>query len=350
MHQSPDGSINLARLDALLAGTIPAYSGPLSVTRFTHGQSNPTYLLETPTRKYVLRRKPSGHLLASAHAVDREYRVMRALHPAGYPVPEVFVYSEDAEIAETPFYVMAFVEGRIFRDARLPELSPEERAAVYDSANAALARLHTLDYAALGLADFGKSGNYFARQIARWSKQYKASETEPIPEMDRLIDWLPAHIPNPDDPTNALVHGDFGMHNLVFHPTEPRLIAVLDWEISTLGHPISDIFYHMLPWYTPDIHVYTTNFSDVDHAAYSIPTFDAYLNRYCERAGLPPVAHEQRAFYRAYTLFRAAGIVQGIVGRVVEGNAANPRARDMAALVRPLAQAAYREAQQAGMG
>lgn len=341
-----EDGIDLRRLANYLAAVIPGFTPPVTIRRFQQGQSNPTYLLQTAHGRYVLRRKPSGSLLPSAHAVDREYRVMAALGTAGFPVPHVYSYAEDSSIVETPFYVMAYVEGRIFWDARLPGQTAEARTAIYDSINATLAALHTLDYAALGLGDYGKAGNYFARQIARWAKQYQASQTETIPEMDRLAAWLPDNVPDPEDQTTCIVHGDFGIYNLMFHPTAPRLLAVLDWEISTLGHPIADLVYAMMPYYSPIV-VGGGTLIDQDLKALGIPSADEFIQRYCERSGYPAI--ENIAYYRAYNLFRSAAIAQGIVGRVVTGNAANPRAQEIAAYVRPLAAAAYREAQSAGM-
>lgn len=341
-----DDGIDLRRLASYLAAVIPDFTPPVTIRRFLQGQSNPTYLLQTAHAQYVLRRKPSGNLLPSAHAVDREYRVLAALGTAGFPVPRVYGYFEDSSIVETPFYIMAYVEGRIFWDARLPDQTAEARAAIYDSINATLAALHRIDYNALGLGDYGKAGNYFARQIGRWAKQYQASQTETIPEMDRLAAWLPTQIPNPDDQTTCIVHGDFGIYNLMFHPTAPRLLAVLDWEISTLGHPIADLVYTMMPYYSPIV-VGGGTLIDQDLKALGIPSSDEFIQRYCERTGYPAI--ENIAYYRAYNLFRSAAIAQGIVGRVVTGNAANPRAQEIAAYVRPLATAAYREAQSAGM-
>ncbi|MDE2620756.1 MAG: phosphotransferase family protein, partial [Sphingomonadales bacterium] len=231
---------DIARLAAYLGAAVPGFAGPLHVRQFDGGQSNPTYLLETPGRKYVMRRKPPGVLLKSAHAVDREFRVTRALHGQGFPVPKPLCLCEDPEVIGTMFYVMEHVEGRVFWDSRMPDLTPAERAAIYDSANETLARLHTIDYAAIGLEDYGRPGNYFARQISRWSQQYQLSETRPIAAMDKLIAWLPTAVPE-DDGRSSLIHGDFSFHNLIIHPTEPRVIAVIDWELSTVGHPLGDL-------------------------------------------------------------------------------------------------------------
>jgi aminoglycoside phosphotransferase (APT) family kinase protein len=331
------------RLDAFLRDAVAGYQGPLSVKQFESGQSNLTYLLRTPTRAYVLRRRPPGMLLKSAHAVDREFRVMRALGSVGFPVPEVLVLSEDESIVGTTFYVMAHVPGRVFRDCSMPDLDRGERAAVFDSVNAVLARLHSLDFQALGLADFGKPGNYFARQISRWSQQYVASCTEHIAEMDRLIEWLPGAVP-PDDSTR-LIHGDFSFHNVLVHPTEPHVVAVLDWELSTLGHPLGDLMYHMMEWYRPAGIDPRGTLLDRDLAALGIPAFDEYLARYCERSAIPRPANV--AFYRAYNLFRIAAITQGIVGRVRDGTGVAANSAQLAGAVRPLAQAGWLEARKA---
>ncbi|MEO0998260.1 MAG: phosphotransferase family protein, partial [Pseudomonadota bacterium] len=234
------------RLSDYLTATVPEIDGPLVVRQFKGGQSNPTYRLEGPGGRYVLRRKPPGKLLPSAHAVDREFRVLSALHGAGFPVPRPFVLCEDESIVGTMFYVMECVDGRIFWDLDLPGLEPAERGAIYDTVNATLARLHNYDYAELGLEDFGKPGNYFGRQISRWSKQYVASATETIEPMDRLIDWLAANIP--DDDSTSIVHGDFRLDNMIIHPERPEVLAVLDWELSTIGHPLADLTYHMMAW------------------------------------------------------------------------------------------------------
>src|SRR6266853_3736472 len=332
------------RLEAFLRKAVVGFEGPLSVKQFESGQSNLTYLLRTPTRSYVLRRKPPGKLLKSAHAVDREFRVMRALGSVGFPVPEVLVLCEDESIVGTMFYVMAHVPGRVFLDCSMPDLAPEERSAVFDSVNAALARLHSLDCAALGLVDFGRTGNYFARQISRWSQQYVASRTEDIVEMDRLIEWLPGAVP-PEDLTR-LIHGDFSFHNVLVHPTEPRVVAVLDWELSTLGHPLADLMYHTMEWYRPAGIDPRGTLLGRDLASLGIPEFDEYLRRYCGHAGI--VVPSNVAFYRAYNLFRIAAITQGIVGRVRDGTGVAANSAQLAAAVRPLAQAAWLEARKAG--
>jgi aminoglycoside phosphotransferase (APT) family kinase protein len=334
--------LDVARLDAYLRDHLPGYAGPLTLRQFQGGQSNLTYLLSTPTAKYVLRRQPQGVLLKSAHAVDREFRVMSALATMpGFPVPRPLMLCTDREVLGSMFYVMEFIPGRIFWNCRMPDLSPVERAAVFDSANATLAQLHTVDYAALGLADYGRPGNYFARQIARWSRQFNDSRTQDLPDMDRLIEWLPGATPA-DDGLSAIVHGDYSFHNLLFHPTEPRVVAVIDWELSTLGHPLGDLMYHMMEWYRPPGVDARGTLSNADFAALGIPTQDAYLKRYSERTGF--AFESDLPFYRAFNLFRTAAILQGIAHRLQDGNAASMNAADIAANVRPLAAAAWRMA------
>lgn len=331
------------RLGSFLAETIGIDPQTLAVRQFQGGQSNPTYLLEAGGKSYVLRRRPPGVLLASAHAVDREFRALNALSKAGIPVPRPLVYCDDPDVAGSAFYVMEHVAGRIFFDNAMPDLSPDERAAAYDSANATLARLHSLGPEDIGLGDFGRPGNYFARQVARWSRQYEASRTDDIPEMDRLLDWLPRAVP-PEAPAR-IVHGDYSFHNLIFHPDRPEVAAIIDWELATTGDPIADLTYHAMEWYRP---------AGIDprgtlagrEAALGIPTLEDYVARYCERVGRPPLT--ELGFYKAFNLFRVAAIIQGVVGRLRDGNAVDPHAAEQAARVRPLAEAAWREAEAAG--
>ena len=332
-------AIDQARLQKYLAGAIPGFAGPLEARQFQGGQSNYTYLLKTPDAQYVLRRKPAGVLLKSAHAVDREFRVMSALAGnAGVPVPEPLAFCGDDAVLGSMFYVMRHVPGRIFWDCRMPDLRPEERAAVYDSANLTLANLHKVDYRALGLDDFGRPGNYFERQIARWSRQYEASRTQDIAEMDQLLAWLPKAVP-PDDGSQSLIHGDYSFHNLLIHPTQPRVVAVIDWELSTLGHPLGDLMYHAMEWYRPAGVDARGTLNGADLAALGVPTLERYVARYCERTGLR--ADANLPFYRAFNLFRTAAILQGVAKRMVDGNA-GASAGEVAPLIRPLAAAAWR--------
>jgi aminoglycoside phosphotransferase (APT) family kinase protein len=334
------------RLETYLAREAPGFCGPLTVSQFKGGQSNPTYLLETPGRKYVLRRKPPGKLLPSAHAVDREFRVIKALHAQSFPVAEPVVYCADEGITGTPFYVMAFVAGRVFWNPEMPGSNPAERAAVYDAMNATLARLHSFDPLMIGLSDFGRGENYVARQVDRWSKQYRASETQKIDEMERLIEWLPAHIPHGGP--SRLVHGDYRLDNMILHPTEPKVLAVLDWELSTLGDPLADFTYHLMQWHMPpdDGGAGTGSLVGLDLATLGIPSLAAYVDMYRERTGLDPRPYLPT--YLAYNFFRIAAILQGIAGRVRDGTATSEHAPAKAQMVRPLAEVAWRFAREAG--
>lgn len=338
-------SFQTARLDEYLRAHIDGYAGPLTVRQFKGGQSNPTYLLETPRSSYVLRRKPPGALLKSAHAVDREFRVISALYAQEFPVPQPYLLCDDDDIVGTMFYVMEFVQGRIFWDLDLPDCMPDERRQIYDNVNDTIARLHNLDFRAIGLEDYGKPGNYFARQISRWSKQYVASATDSIEAMTKLIDWLPNNIP--DDESDSVVHGDFRLDNLVIHPSEPRVIAVLDWELSTIGHPIGDFTYHLMAWQMPEIGIGSTGLAGKDLAATGIPEEDEYVAAYCRRTGRES-GIEDRDFYSAYNFFRIAAILQGIAGRVRDGTAASAHASRAANAVRPLAELGLEFARRAG--
>ncbi len=325
------------RLSAYLGAQVPGYAGPLQVEQFKGGQSNPTFLLVTPGARYVLRRKPPGKLLPSAHAVDREYRVISALYRAGIPVARSFALCEDESIIGTAFYIMEYVEGRVLWDQALPGMEPAERTAIYAEMNRVIAALHQVDYQAVGLADYGKPGNYLQRQIGRWSKQYRASETEKIEAMERLIEWLPNHIPGQEETT--IVHGDFRLDNVIFHKSEPRILAVLDWELSTLGHPLADFSYHCMYWrLTPE---QFRGLGGLDLPALGIPTEQAYVAMYCQRTGRARI--DNWDYYAAYNMFRLAAICQGIMGRVVDGTAANEKALESGKRARPLAEAGWRE-------
>ena len=328
------------RLEAWLASNVDGFSGPLTVSQFKGGQSNPTYRLETGSGSYVLRRKPPGKLLKSAHAVDREFRVINALHRAGFPVPRPYALCEDDAIVGTPFYVMECVDGRIFWELDLPSLEREERAAIYDHVNETLATLHGTDYKAIGLDDYGVPGNYFERQISRWTRQYRASETGKIPSMDQLIDWLPESIP--DDASSSIVHGDYRLDNMIIHPTEPRVIAVLDWELSTIGHPLADFTYHLMAWQMPEIGIGSTGLVGKPIAELGIPDEDTYIERYCARTGRDGIS--DRNFYSAFNLFRLAAILQGIAGRVRDGTAASKHASQAVKAVQPLADLGWQHA------
>ena len=308
-----------ARLAAWMSANVEGYRGPLLVQQFQGGASNPTFLLTAGDgHRYVLRKKPPGQLLASAHQVDREYRVMKALS-GQIPVPVMRALCEDPEVIGTGFYVMDFLEGRIFREATLPDLTPPERAAVYDELNATLAKLHAVDYAAVGLADYGRPGNYFERQVARWTRQYRDAQTDDIPAMEALIAELPARIPG--DQSVTIAHGDYRLENVMFHPTEPRLIAVLDWELSTLGHPLADIGYNAFLWrsHSPS----WGSLDGVDFAASGIPTEAEYVAAYCRRTGREGI--DDWPFYMAFGIFRLASIGQGVYRRILNGVLASER-------------------------
>ena len=315
--------------------------GSLSVEQFKGGQSNPTFKLVTPSCAYVMRAKPgpAAKLLPSAHAIEREFQVMAALSKADMPVAKMLALCDDESVIGRAFFIMEFVDGRVLWDPALPGMTKSERAAIFDEMNRIIARLHQVDYAAIGLAEFGKAGNYFERQIARWSKQYRASETEKIESMDKLIDWLPQHIP-PGEET-SIVHGDYRLDNLIFHPTEPKLLAILDWELSTLGHPLADFAYHCMAW-----HVAPSAFrglAGLNLAELGIPDFQSYVASYCRRTGRAGIDNFE--YYLAYNLFRMAGILQGIMKRVVDGTAASEQAVAMGKAARPLAELGWKVAE-----
>lgn len=334
------------RLAAWLEAHVPEFKGPLTAKQFKGGQSNPTYMIEAASGRYVLRRKPPGKLLPSAHAVDREYRVLSALHSVGFPVARPLILCDDDEVVGTMFYLMDFVGGRVYWVPSLPDCDNAERAAIYDAMNATIAQLHTIDYEAVGLGDFGKPAGYVSRQIKRWSDQYRASETQEIAEMERLIDWLPGA--TPPDTGASIVHGDFRLDNMILAPESPKVLAVLDWELATLGDPIGDFTYHLMQWHMPTSRFGsgTGSLVDVDLPSLGIPTLDDYVARYCERTGRDGIPNLD--FYFAYNFFRLAAILQGIVGRVRDGTATNENAAAMASQVRPLAETAWGFAERAG--
>jgi aminoglycoside phosphotransferase (APT) family kinase protein len=332
-----------ARLESYLRGQVQGFAGPITLRQFKGGQSNPTYLVETPQRRYVLRRKPPGKLLPSAHAVDREHRVIGALYAQGFPVAEPIVYCADETVIGTAFFVMSHVEGRVFWEAEMPSSSLAERAQVYDAMNATLARLHSYDPVAIGLADYGRGENYVGRQIERWSKQYRASETEKIEDMERLMAWLPAHLPPPQPP--RLVHGDYRLDNIIIAPDTPKILAVLDWELSTLGDPLADFSYHLMQWHMPASDAGTGSLVGLDLPALGIPSLNDYVEAYVKRTGLDPRPY--LSVYSAYNFFRIAAILQGIVGRVRDGTATSAQAAAKATQVRPLAAKAWEFARQA---
>jgi aminoglycoside phosphotransferase (APT) family kinase protein len=336
-------------LSAWMGQHVAGFEGPLAVSQFKGGQSNPTFLLQSTSGSYVMRAKPgpAARLLKSAHAIEREYRVMGALRPLGVPVPEMLALCEDEAVIGRAFYVMGYVAGRVLWNQALPQEHRPDRAAIYDEMNRVIATLHTVDVQAAGLADYGKPGNYFERQIARWGKQYVASITQPIDAMTRLMDWLPAHMPASarDDAKVSIVHGDYRLDNLVFHPTEARVLAVLDWELSTLGHPLADFSYHCMAWHIPPGAF--RGIGGLDHAALGIPSEADYVRRYCERTGLasPEELSNDWNFYLAYNLFRMAAILQGIAKRVDDGTASSTQARQAASGARPLAELGWQFAQ-----
>ena len=337
-------AFDAVRLGAYLDTFLPGFAGPLTVRQFKGGQSNPTYLIETPARRYVLRRKPPGKLLPSAHAVDREFRVITALAAQSFPVARPQLYCADESVVGTPFYLMDFVEGRVFWEPDIPDATAAARGAIYGAVNSTLARLHSFDPAALGLADYGRGENYVARQVERWTRQYRASETERIEDIERLIAWLPGHLP-PPAPVR-LVHGDFRLDNVIVAPSSPDVVAVLDWELSTLGDPLADFAYYLMAWDMPPSPsgVGFGSLAGRDLGALGIPSRAAEVAAYRARTGLDPGPH--LATYLAYNFFRLAAILQGIAGRLRDGTATSENAAGMAAMVRPLAAKAWQFAQE----
>jgi aminoglycoside phosphotransferase (APT) family kinase protein len=324
--------LDVAGLERYLAAHLPAFRGPLEIRQFEGGQSNPTFFLRTPGAGYVLRKKPPGQLLPSAHQVEREYRVMTALRDSGVPVPATHLLCADDQVIGTPFFVMDCVEGRVFRQPHLPGVSAVDRATMYDHMAAVLARLHQVDVAAVGLTDYGKPGNFYARQIDRWGRQYLAAKTDEILAMDRLMAWLPANIPPGDETT--IVHGDYRVENLLFHPTEPRIVAVVDWELSTLGHPLGDLAYNCLTYHLSPEALGRVEASDGDRRG--MPTEADYVHAYCRRTGRRDIPHWH--FYLAFSMFRLASILQGVYARGLQGNAASTYALQRGAAARQIAE------------
>ncbi len=323
------------RLAQYLRQHVADFSGPIQVEQFKGGQSNPTFLIRAGGKRYVMRRKPPGKLLPSAHAVDREYRVITALAGTDVPVARTYALCQDESVIGTAFYIMDYVEGRVLWDPALPGMTPAERGAIFDEMNRVIAALHSVDYQAVGLGDYGKPGSYFARQIDRWSKQYRASETEKVPAMDNLMDWLPQHIPAGDE--TSIVHGDYRLDNVIFHPSEPRILAVLDWELSTLGHPLADFAYHCLTWRQQ-----FRGLVGYDLEALGIPSEQEYVAAYCRRVGRERVPEREWEYYIVFNMFRLSAILQGIMARALQGNASSADAIETGKRARPLAEEAWR--------
>ena len=341
---APEGAdkIDETKLAAWMSANVAGFEGPVEILKFAGGQSNPTYRLNAKSGSYVLRRKPFGPLLPSAHAVDREYKVIAGLHPTGFPVAKPYGLCTDEGVIGSWFYIMAMVEGRTIWDGAMPGSTPTERRATYEAMIDTLAALHAIDVEAAGLSDYGKPGNYFGRQVDRWTKQYRASETETMPEMERLIEWLPKTLP--EQTRTSIVHGDYRIDNMIFAGDAPKVIAVLDWELGTLGDPLADFTYVAMAWVTENGG--RSGVMDLDRVALGIPELDEMVTRYCAatgRAGIPDIN-----WYFAYNFFRLAGIIQGIKKRVIDGTATSPHARDMSERVRPLAEAAWGFAVKAG--
>jgi len=344
LRQTPaQHGFDTLRLNAWMQTHIAGFCGPIEVRQFAGGQSNPTYLVQSPSGRYVLRRKPPGKLLPSAHAVDREFRVLAALKDsAAVPVARVHALCEDPEVIGSVFYVMDYVEGRIFWDAALPEVATSQRRAIYSEMVRVLAALHSVDYAAVGLGDYGKPGHYIERQVSRWTQQYRASETEKLEPMERLIEWLPKHIPA--DEQTAIVHGDFRLDNTIFHPTEPRILAVLDWELSTLGHPLVDLAYYCLRFHLPAAEF--RGLGGVDAQSCALPTEAESVAQYCRLRGVAPVPPRDWAYYSAFCMFRLTGILQGVMARALQGNASSATALQAGRRARPLAELGWKLVQQ----
>ena len=333
---SPGFDFDTDKLAVYLEQQIEGFQGPLSATKFAGGQSNPTFLIDAQSGKYVLRRKPPGELLKSAHAVDREFKVMSALAETDVPVAKAYHLCDDDSVIGSMFYLMEYIDGRVMWDPALPENTSEDRTAIYNEMNRVLAALHSVDIEAVGLSDYGRLGNYFERQIGRWSKQYRASETEVIADMETLMQWLPANMPT-DDGKVALAHGDFRLDNMMFHPTEPKVLALVDWELSTLGHPYADLAYQCMQLRMGHEGV-MSGLGGVARKTLGIPTEEEYVAQYCERMGVDSIPNWN--FYLAFSFFRFAAILQGVKKRALDGNASSEKAMQMGELVKPLARMA----------
>jgi aminoglycoside phosphotransferase (APT) family kinase protein len=343
LREAPGGdSVDEHRLQSWMQEHIAGFSGAVQVHQFAGGQSNPTFLVQAADRRYVLRRKPLGKLLPSAHAVDREFRVLSALKDSAVPVAHAFALCEDPDVIGSAFYVMEYVEGRIFWDAALPEVAPADRAAIYLEMVRVQAALHAVDYAAVGLADYGKPGGYVERQVARWTQQYRAAETDKLEAVERLIEWLPRHIPA--DEQSSIVHGDFRLDNTIFHPREPRILAVLDWELSTIGHPLVDFAYFCMRYHLPAAEF--RGLGGLDIESLSIPSEAQCVAAYCDIRGIEPVSPRDWTYYMAFCMFRLTGILQGVLARALQGNASNATALTAGRRARPLAELAWRLVQE----
>lgn len=338
----PADSINTEKLTRWMQVHVPLFEGPLTLAKFAGGQSNPTFALDTANHRYVLRRKPAGTLLASAHAVDREFRLLAALHPHGFPVPRPIALCEDESVIGSPFYVMERIEGRTFWDGTLPDQHPEARRSIYEEMVTTLARLHQFDPVQVGLGDYGRAGNYFGRQVARWTRQYRASQTEDVPEVDKLIEWLSRTVP--DQTAATIIHGDYRLDNLIFAPAEPRIAAVIDWELSTIGDPLADFTYFAVHWIMPSDGLASLGGVGLDGSG--IPSLGEITELYCSLSRRPLIASPH--WYFAFNLFRIVGIVQGIRKRIIDGTASSLEAERAAAKLVPMARLGWEQARLAG--
>lgn len=339
---APQHAFDVAKLAAFMREHVEGFSGELHVEQFKGGQSNPTFLLSAGEKKYVMRRKPPGTLLPSAHAVDREYRVISALANTDVPVAKAYALCEDESVIGTAFYIMDYVQGRVMWDPTLPGMTPTQRKEIFNEMNRVIAALHSVDYKAVGLETYGKPGNYLERQVARWTKQYRAAETEHMEAVENLIEWLPKNIPADDE--TRIVHGDFRLDNVIFHPTEPRILAVIDWELSTLGHPLADFAYHCMTWrMQPE---QSRGLAGLPLKELGIPTEEEYLAAYCDRTGRSGVSKANWEYYMVFNMFRLVGILQGITKRALLGNASSAEAVNTGKRTRPLAEQAWKLVEQ----